>query len=103
MSNSAGKSDSAVTDDIAVTVMFYGGMLDLSGNTGPVAIEGCRTVRETVDKLGNLLGDKVKETLLGSESCIFLVNGKGIMTTGGLESELKPGDKVEILPYIDAG
>ena len=41
--------------------------------------------------------------VLGEETCFFLVNGKGIMMTGGLDTKLCPGDKIEVLPFADAG
>jgi len=87
----------------AVAVTFYGSILELAGKPEPLTVEGCRTIRELVSKLGALFGDDFSNALLSSESCFFLINGKGIMATGGLESEIKPGDKIEILPFIDAG
>jgi len=56
-----------------------------------------------IDELGSCFGPRFQAFLLGDETCLFLVNGKGILSTGGLDTGLVPGDKIEILPFIEAG
>jgi len=59
--------------------------------------------RELVNALGGHYGEKLKEFLPGEETCFFLFNGTGLILTGGLDTKLNNGDKVEILPFVDAG
>jgi molybdopterin converting factor small subunit len=66
-------------------------------------IETAPTLRALIDALGERFGDIFREFLLGEETCVFLVNGSGIVTTGGLNSPLQPGDKIEVLPFVDGG
>jgi molybdopterin converting factor small subunit len=60
-------------------------------------------VRELISKLGSHFDERFKEFLLGEETCFFLINGKGLMMTGGLDTKIKAGDKIEVLPFAQAG
>ncbi|MCL2856269.1 MAG: MoaD/ThiS family protein [Oscillospiraceae bacterium] len=86
-----------------MTVLFYGSVIDHAGEQQSFRLQGSETVRDLIDALGHHFGQKFKAFLLGDETCLFLINGKGIMTARGLDTKLEPEDKVEILPFIDAG
>jgi molybdopterin converting factor small subunit len=62
----------------------------------------CTSLRSLAQELGSRYGEKFIELLLGG-CYFFLVNGKGVMSTGGLDTPLKPGDRVEALPVVEAG
>jgi molybdopterin converting factor small subunit len=86
-----------------MTVTFHGAMLERAGGEKSFKARDSRSIRELVDELGSHFGEGFKELLLSGETCFFLVNGKGIMSTGGLDTLLHPEDKVDILPLIVAG
>jgi molybdopterin converting factor small subunit len=65
--------------------------------------EGVRNLHALINLLGERFGAQFKEFLLGDDTCFFLVNGSGIMTTGGLNTPLHAGDKVDILPFVPGG
>ena len=70
----------------------------------PGSVPGsCRTLRGLLDELGNFYGEGFKDFLNGNETCLILLNGNGVALTGGLDSPLYPGDKIDILPFVDAG
>ena len=88
-------------------IIFYGSILEYtnneksyepSDNGGNIA-----TVRELIENLCLRYGEQFKEFLLGEETCFFLVNGTGLMMTGGMNTKLQCGDKIEVLPFADAG
>lgn len=84
-------------------VVFYGGVLDHTGGKKSCEIDDSPTLRELIDKLGGLFGGQFREFLLGDETCFFLINGKGIMMTGGLNTKLHSKDRIEVLPFAEAG
>jgi len=60
-------------------------------------------VRDLINILSGHFGEDFQDFLLGKETCFFLINGKGIMMSGGLDTKLNPGDKIEVLPFAQAG
>ena len=84
-------------------ILFYGNVLDCTNGEKSFEAIDCVNLHELVDKLGGHYGERFKEFLLGEKTCFFLVNGKGIMMTGGLNTKLNPQDKIEVLPFADAG
>ena len=84
-------------------VLFYGNVLEHTNGKQFCDVKDCSSIRELVNALGGHFGEHFKGFLLGSETCFFLVNGKGLMMTGGLDTKLNPGDKIEVLPFADAG
>ena len=86
-----------------MNVLFYGNVLDYTNGEKKYEPKSSFSVGELVDELGRHYGENLKEFLLGEETCFFLVNGKGIMMTGGQDTKLCPGDKIEVLPFADAG
>ena len=69
----------------------------------PAESADCSSVRDLIGKLGDHFGERFKEFLFGNETCFFLINGKGIMMTGGLDTKLHPGDKIEVVPFAQGG
>ena len=63
----------------------------------------CSTLRVLLDELSSHYGESFGQFVYGNETCLFLVNGRGVALSGGLDSPLVPGDKVDILPFVDAG
>ena len=86
-----------------MNIYFYGNVLKYTNGEKFYKAEDCSNICELTDKLGSHYGECFKEFLLGEETCFFLVNGKGIMMTGGLNTKLQSGDKVEVLPFAEAG
>ena len=86
-----------------MNVLFYSNVLEYTNGEKSYTAINSTSIRELVTELGEHFGEKLKEFLLGDGNCIFLVNGTGLMMTGGIETQIKQGDKVEILPFADAG
>ena len=86
-----------------MNVLFYANVRDYAAGEKSFEAGETQSVRTLIDLLGGRFGGKFKDFLLGDKNCFFLVNGKGIMTTGGLETPLHGGDKVEILPHVGGG
>ena len=84
-------------------VTFYGSVLDYTAGENFFEVENCSTVRDLIAKLAGHYGDVFNDFLLGNETCFFLVNGKGLMMTGGLDTPLHPEDRIELLPFTEAG
>ena len=83
-------------------VIFYESVQNHSGCEG-LEIETVETLKALIDKLGEKLGGSFKDYLLEEDTCFFLVNGKSIVRTGGLNTPLHPKDKIEVLPLVEAG
>jgi len=61
------------------------------------------TLRGLLDELCSFYGERFKSFINGNETCLILLNGNGIAFSGGLDSPIGPDDKVDILPFVDAG
>lgn len=64
--------------------------------------EGEATVRCLLRKAVMQYGDKILESILKSETLIFL-NGQNVEFLGGLDAKLSEGDRVAIVPLIEGG
>jgi len=84
-------------------VLFYSNAREYTSGEKSFEAEDTPCVRALIDLLGEHFGVKLKKFLLGDNTCFILVNGKGIMTTGGLDTPLHPDDKVEVLPLVGGG
>jgi len=84
-------------------VLFYGNVLEHTKNEKSYDADDCSNVRELINELGGHYGNSFKDFLSGEDTCLFLVNGKGIMMTGGLNTKLLSDDKIEVLPFTEAG
>jgi molybdopterin converting factor small subunit len=86
-----------------VKVFFYGNVLDYTNNDKTYEAGNCSNVKELAGELENHYGTLFRDFLSGDENCFFLVNGKGLMMTGGMNTKLQPDDKIELLPFTEAG
>jgi len=92
-----------------MTVVFYGNIQERTFGEKSTEINPAKglggkiSLRKLIDLLGERYGVDFRTFLLGDDTCFFLVNGGGVMTTGGLDTPLRKGDTVEVLPFVDAG
>ena len=86
-----------------MVVSFYGSMLKHTGGIKTYKPENSPNVRQLIDEMGCHFGAEFRDFLISEEFCIFLVNGKSVAALEGLSTRLNPGDKIEILPFIEAG
>lgn len=86
-----------------MTVLFHGSVQEYTAGESSCDAEGAPDMRALIALLGERYGGQFTDFLLGDGLCFFLVNGKGIMMTGGLGTPLQPGDTVEVLPFVHGG
>ena len=93
-----------------MTVTFYGRITEYTGGDktytpvpGGAALEGSTTLRALLDELCSHYGERFESLINGSETCLILLNGNGVALTGGPDSPIGPEDRVDILPFVDAG
>jgi molybdopterin converting factor small subunit len=86
-----------------MVVTFYGSVLDCTNGEKTFSPGPCPDIRALIGKLAGRYGEATGDFMAGDETCFFLVNGRGIALTGGLGTKLEPGDKIDILPFADAG
>ena len=84
-------------------VIFSGPIKKYTNGEGFYEPEGCSTLRGLFDELSRRYGEGFDSFITGNDACLILVNGKGTMMSGGLDSPLAQGDKIEILPVVIAG
>jgi molybdopterin converting factor small subunit len=84
-------------------VLFYGSVQENTCDEKELEVGNVLCVRALIDLLGERFGEHFKEFLLADNTCFFLVNGNGIMTTGGLDTPLQSDDTVEVLPFVEGG
>ena len=88
---------------IKMTVTFYSSITKYTNGEKSYIPKSHPTLRGLLEELGDYYGKGFESFINGNETCLFLVNGKGIKLTGGLDSPLEQGDNIEILPFVDAG
>jgi len=86
-----------------MTVTFYSSIIKYTNGDKTYIPKNHPTLRELLDELGSYYGEGFYSFINGNETCLILINGKGIKLSGGLDSPLDQDDKVEILPFVDAG
>jgi len=86
-----------------MVALFYGSVLGQTGGEKSFVPAGSASIRALVGELGCRYGGRFEEFLLSGDDCFFLVNGKSIAMSGGLETSLHPGDRIEVLPFVEAG
>ena len=84
-------------------ITFFGSVQEYAAGDKAFEAEDVRSVRDLVDLLGGHYGESFRRFLLGDNTCIFLLNGKSVVTAGGLDAPLAPGDTVDVLPFVDGG
>ena len=86
-----------------MTISFYGGITRYTNGDKSYTPKAHATLRGLLEELGDYYGEHFVSFINGKEACIILINGKGIMASGGFDSALDSDDKIEILPFVDAG
>jgi len=94
-----------------MTVTFYGRVIEYTDGEKSFTSSfdfsdsnGCPLIlRQLIDELCCRYGEGFSLFVHGNETCLILLNGRGIALSGGLDSPLTGSDKVEILPFVDAG
>jgi len=86
-----------------VKVLFHGSVQELTHGEPSHETAEVRDVRGLIDELGESFGAAFREFLVGDQTCFILVNGNGLMMTGGYDTPLHNGDTVDILPFITEG
>ena len=84
-------------------VAFFGSITKYTNGEKTFSPKDLSTLRELIAELGEHYGEDFGSFLQGDETCLILLNGKGVALTGGLDSPLSMGDKVEVLPFVEAG
>lgn len=84
-------------------VLFYGNVLEHTCGEKSHEPKDSQSISDLIEELGCHFGTQFKVFLLSGENCFFLVNGRSIATTGGLATKLHQGDKIEVIPFIEAG
>jgi len=88
---------------VKMTVSFYGIISKYTNGDKSYTPKAHSTLRGLFEELGDYYGEQFVSFINSNEACIVLINGKGIMLSGGPDSSLGPGDMIEILPFVDAG
>jgi len=94
---------------IRVNVRLLGVFRGLSGKSQVSLKLEQPTVRKVIKKLADSLPKKAKPLLVDPElndprpNAIILVNGKEISVLKGLETEIKEGDEVTLIPISHGG
>ena len=95
---------------INVEVKFLGVFRQFSGrNRVLVKLEKPATVRKTIEKLTEAFSPEFKRTLVDPEledprpNALILINGKEISVLQGLETEVKDGDEIVLVPVSHGG
>jgi len=86
-----------------MTVTFFGRVTQYTNGEKSYSPDNHQTLQGLISELGEHYGEEFLSFVHGDEKCIILVNSKGITLSGGLDTALKPDDKIEILPFVDAG
>ena len=86
-----------------MAVLFHGSVQEYTLGEKSFEAGDTPSLRTLVALLGERFGERCREFLLGEHTCFFLVNGTGIMMSGGLDTPLHPGDTVEVLPFVPGG
>jgi molybdopterin converting factor small subunit len=87
-----------------MNVVFYGRITQhTNGDKEYTPKTHPSSLRALVDELSDFYGEQFESFIYSNEACIFLINGRGIILSGGLDSPIGSGDKIEILPFVEAG
>ena len=86
-----------------MTVEFYGRITEYTNGVKLFTPKIHPTIDKLLNELSSHFGDKFTSFINSNEACLILVNSKGIALTGGQKTPLNEGDKIEILPFVEAG
>ena len=87
-------------------VKFFAFLRDYT-KTKEVDINGCNTVLELLNLLGDKYGKNLRQKLFKnselSDEIIILVNGRHIIHLNGVNTEIKENDEISIFPVVAGG
>jgi molybdopterin synthase sulfur carrier subunit len=92
---------------MAITVKFVGSLRHFSG-VGELALDCklCVSVEELVNEVSKERPE-LKRSLIDQQlekpNALVLVNGREISVLNGLETQLKDGDEVVLVPFVHGG
>lgn len=87
-----------------IEVMFFGRLRDLAGvSKEMVATNNEAKLLELVANLAEKHGTKFAEEVAATRGLRILVNGREYQALAGMETQLKNGDSVVLLPPIEGG
>jgi len=87
-----------------MTVAFYGKITEYTNDDRSfIPMTDCSTLRVLLDELSSYYGESFGLFVNGNETCLVLVNGRGVALSGGLDTPLSQDDRIEILPFVEAG
>ena len=84
-------------------VVFYGNITKHTNGEKAFTPKNHSTLRTLIDELSCHYGEGFESFINGNETCLLLVNNIGTALSGGLDTPLNPDDKIEILPFVEAG
>ena len=92
---------------VALTVNFFGGLREVTKGEKNVQVTAT-SVKTLLDHLASMYGNAFKERVLDPTGAPkrfinILVNNKDIRFLKNLETELKEGDEVILLPAVGGG
>lgn len=87
-------------------VKFFAFIRDYTGSKD-MYTESCSSLRELLEKLCSIYGDRFRKKLLTgdslSEDIIIMVNGRHIEHLNGLDTQLADNDEISIFPRVAGG
>ena len=87
-----------------IEVMFFGRLRDLAGvSKEMVAANNIANLSELVTSLAEKHGSKFADEVAATRGLRILVNGREYQVLAGMETQLKNGDSVVLLPPIEGG
>lgn len=81
-----------------IEVHYYGRLRELIGSQGDSF--NVKKVSQVIREIEKLYG---RDTAKEAERCFIMVNGRNAALIKGFGTELKPGDRVQILPPTGGG
>ena len=85
-----------------MTVTFFGDISRFT-NAESLTFDQVSNLQHLIDTLGADYGGDFKDYLLADGTVFFLVNGRSILSTGGLKTPLEQDSVVNVLPHVEAG
>lgn len=89
---------------MSIEVMFFGQLRMLVGvSKEMVTTDGVTKLSGLVSKLGEMYGAAFAREIAATTGLRILVNGREYQLLAGMETPLKDGDSVVLLPPIEGG
>jgi len=84
-------------------VLFFGSVQKYTSDEESFEADGVTTIRMLLHLLRERYGEGFYKFLMGDKTCVILVNGNSIVSTGGWDTPLLSSDTVDVLPFVDGG